>query len=373
MRIDGVKIVDPFFSVENGWIEFEEKIISYGESDKRSDPSLILMPGFVDTHVHGGAGYDFMDEEIDFDKLEKHFFSTGVTSVLATTLTAPIEKIHKAIENVRKRIKTNPLTPLKGVHLEGPVISKKHVGAQNPNFILKGEISNLKKIIDGNEDIVKIMTIALEESDDEAIKYLQSKGVTVSVGHSNATFKQFMHFYKGGVKHMTHFCNAMTPLHHREIGLVGAGLKLDDVDLEVICDGIHLDEEMLSLILKFHPHDRIIAITDAMRAAGLMDGEYDLGGLKVEVKEKSARLSDGSLAGSVLKYNEGLKRFHDLGLNLNEISIISSFEPANFVKSETPIGRIMPGYDADFVILDDNFSVLKVFKKGKIVFTQEGG
>ncbi|MGC8589629.1 N-acetylglucosamine-6-phosphate deacetylase [Athalassotoga sp.] len=372
MRIENVKIVDPFFSVENGWIEFEESITGYGYS-KKSGSSSILMPGFVDTHVHGGSGYDFMDEKIDFDKVEKHFFSTGVTSVLATTLTAPVGNIRNAIDAVRKRIKENPITPLKGVHLEGPVISKKHVGAQNPDFILKGTLSNLKEIIQGNEDFVKIMTIAVEESDDEAIGYLQSKGITISVGHSDATFEQFMHFYKLGVKHMTHFCNAMTPLHHRKIGLVGAGLKLDDVDLELISDGIHLDEEMISLILKFHPHDRIIAITDAMRAAGLKDGEYDLGGLKVKVKDNSARLEDGTLAGSVLKYNEGLKRLHDLGLNLNEIAVVSSFKPSTIVKSKDPIGRIMPGYDADFVIMDDNFSVLKVFKKGKIVFSKEGG
>ncbi len=373
MRIDDVKIVDPFFSIENGWIEFGESITSYGKSTKASNSSFILMPGFVDTHVHGGAGYDFMDEKIDFRELEKHFFSTGVTSVLATTLTAPVERINNAIDNVRKRMKENPLTPLKGVHLEGPFISKKHVGAQNPDFILKGNILNLKKIVDGNEDIVKIITIALEESDDEVIDYIQSKGMTISIGHSDATFEQFIRFYKAGVKHMTHFCNAMTPLHHREIGLVGAGLKFDDVDLELISDGIHLDEEMISLILKFHPHDRIIAITDAMRAAGLKDGEYDLGGLKVKVKDNSARLKDGSLAGSVLKYNEGLRRLHDLGLNLNEVATVSSFGPSAILKSESPIGRIMPGYDADFVIMDDNFSVLKVFKKGKIVFSREGG
>lgn len=373
MRIDGVKIVDPFFSMENGWIEFDEKITAYGKSDKKSKSSFMLMPGFVDTHVHGGAGYDFMDEKIDFEKLEKHFFSTGVTSVLATTLTAPVEKINNAVDAVRKRMKENPMTPLKGVHLEGPIISKKHVGAQNPDFILKGNISNVKKIIDGNEDIVKVITIAVEESDDEVIDYLQSKGITISVGHSDATFEQFHHFYKMGVRHMTHFCNAMTPLHHREIGLVGGGLKLSDVDLELISDGIHVDEEMISLILKFHPHDCIIAITDAMRAAGLGDGEYELGGLKVKVKDNSARLENGSLAGSVLKYNEGLKKLHDLGLSLNEIAIVSSFKPSSIVKSKDPIGRMMPGYGADFVMMNDNFSILKVFKKGKIVFSQEGG
>ncbi|MCL4407697.1 MAG: amidohydrolase family protein, partial [Thermotogae bacterium] len=154
MRVDNVKIVDPFFSIENGWIEFEESITGYGYSEK-SNSAFILMPGFVDTHVHGGAGYDFMDEKIDFNKLEKHFFSTGVTSVLATTLTVPVGSIRNAIDAVRKRMKENPITPLKGIHLEGPVISKKHVGAQNPDFILKGNISNLKKIVDGNEDLVK--------------------------------------------------------------------------------------------------------------------------------------------------------------------------------------------------------------------------
>lgn len=372
MRIENVKIVDPFFSIDNGWIEFEDKITAVGIG--KSDGSVgahILMPGFVDTHVHGGGGYDFMDDNIDFDKLENHFFSTGVTSVLATTLTAPVEKIKNAVEHVRERMKVNPLTPIVGVHLEGPIISRKHVGAQNPDYIIKGTIDNLKKIID--EGIVKIITVAIEECDMEAIDYLQSRGITVSVGHSNASFDDFKKYYEHGVKHMTHFCNAMTPLHHREIGLVGAGLKFDDVDLELISDGIHLDKEMLSLILKFHSHDHIIAITDAMRAAGLKDGNYDLGGLNIKVQHNSARLKDGTLAGSVLRYNEGLKRLYDLGMNLNDISRISSFTPLKIVGSSEPAGRVMTGYNADLVIMKEDFSVLKVFKKGKMISTQEGG
>jgi len=368
LRIENVKIVDPFFTVENGWIEFDDKINSFGSMSGKA--KSILMPGFIDTHVHGGSGYDFMDDSIDFENLERHFFSMGVTSVLATTLTAPLDKINRAIDMIRKRRSSNPFTPFEGIHLEGPFISPKHIGAQNPDFILKGNVDNLKKIIDGNEDIVKIMTMAPEECDEDSILYLQSKSITVSVGHSDSTYEQFQKFYRLGVKHMTHFCNAMTPLHHREIGLVGAGLLNEDIDLEIIPDEIHLNKDMLSFILKFHPHDRIIAITDAMRATGLKDGQYDLGGLKVTVSGKAARLSNGSLAGSVLKYNEGLKNLEGLGLSLNELSMISSFNPSKIVKGG-PSGRILPGYAADVVLIDGNFNVLTVFKKGRKVL--EGG
>lgn len=368
MRIENVKIVDPFFTIENGWVEFNDKIISYGHM--KGKPKYTLMPGFVDTHVHGGMGYDFVDDKVDFEILERHFFSMGVTSVLATTLTLPIERIRHTIDMIRERMRKYTLTPFQGVHLEGPFISSKHIGAQNPAFILRGTIENVKNLVDDNEDIVKIITIAPEECDENAIDYLQSRGVTVSIGHSNATFAQFTGFYNLGVKHMTHFCNAMTPLHHREIGLVGAGLKMEDVDLEIISDGIHLNVDMLSLILKFHSHDHIIAITDAMRATGLKDGEYDLGGLKVTVSNGSARLENGSLAGSVLKYNDGLKRLKDLGLSMNDISKISAFNASKIVKNG-PIGRIMQGYTADMVLINEDFSISKVFKKGKIVL--EGG
>ncbi len=370
MIIEGIKIVDPFFTVENGWIQCSDKILSVGEfkGNAGSSPGEILMPGFVDTHVHGGTGQDFMDQKLDFEKLENHFFSMGVTSLLATTLTAPIDEIKNVVDSIRKRMTENPYTPFIGVHLEGPFVSLKHVGAQNGSYIAKGTMDNVKKLLIGDEDIVKIITMAIEECDENAIEYIISKGIVVSAGHSDASFEEFTTAHDMGVDHITHFCNAMTPLHHRHIGLIGAGLTFDDVYLEIIPDGIHLEDHMLSLILKFHPHERIIAITDAMRATGLSDGIYDLGGLTVKVENNSARLTDGTLAGSILEYNYGLKRLHDLGLTLNQISMVSSFNPLNVAKSSTPKGRILPGYDADFVLMNDDFSIRKVIKKGKIVY-----
>jgi N-acetylglucosamine-6-phosphate deacetylase len=368
--VNGVRIVDPFFTIKSGWMDFSDKILSVGTFDGNTVPSdLILMPGFVDTHVHGGAGYDFMDEDIDFDKIEAHFFSMGVTSVLATTLTAPIDKIKRVTKKIKQRIEENEYTPFVGVHLEGPIISPKYLGAQNPKYVVIGAKENVQRLIDGYEDTIKVMTVAIEQCEDSAIRYIMSRGIRVSVGHSDASFEDFKEVHEFGVNHLTHFCNAMAPLHHRHIGLVGAGLFFDDVDLEIIPDGIHLDKDMLSLILKAHPIEHIIAITDGMRATGLDDGIYDLGGLKVRVENDSARLSDGTLAGSILEYNEGLKRLHNLGLSLNEIAMVSSFNPSNVAKPSTPKGRILPGYDADFVLMDENFSIRKVIKKGKIVYS----
>ncbi len=367
MVLEDVKIVDPSFTVERGWIEFSDRIVSLGEGKKdggESGEGLILMPGFVDTHVHGGVGQDFMDASPDFDKLERYFFSNGVTTVLATTLTASLNDTRRAVRRIAERMKENPLTPICGVHLEGPVISPKHIGAQNPEYAIKGTLENVRAFLDGFEDVVRVITVAIEECDDEAMEYMVSKGITVSAGHTDATFEKLKKAKKLGIGHLTHFCNAMTGLHHRHIGLVGAGLTFEDLLLELICDGIHLDEAMLSLILKLHPHDRLIAITDSMRAAGLADGKYDLGGLEVTVEKGAARLKNGSLAGSTLKYNEGLKRLKNLGLNLNEIAGVSSLTPLDVAKPRTPKGRILPGYDADLVLVDDDFKIRKTFKRG---------
>ncbi|MHC4946133.1 MAG: N-acetylglucosamine-6-phosphate deacetylase [Planctomycetota bacterium] len=337
------------------------------DADKTFDAAgRTVLPGFIDIHVHGAAGFDVMDgtreaiERIAEAKLEE-----GVTTFCPTTLTLPEDKLAQAMKAVEQYRLDPKFAKVAGVHLEGPFINPDYAGAQNPEHVRAPDLDEVLRLHALSP--IAIVSYAIELDADQAfLKGLVSQDIVASCGHSGATFEQFRRAREAGLKHLTHFGNQMSPLHHRAIGLVGAGLLDDEVLLEMICDKIHLCPEMIELVFKRRGSGRIALVTDAICAAGLSDGDYSLGGLEVRVEGGAARLcSTGALAGSILPFQKAMKHIQEITkLPLHELVKATSLNQARSLGLDR-LGRIEPGCAADLVILDEAFEIRGVFLNGE--------
>ncbi len=327
----------------------------------------VAMPGFVDIHVHGAAGFDFMEADVQgMHAFMQAKLKEGVTTILPTTGCVSEENLSKSLQCVSDYGSSHkPVMPkIAGIHLEGPYVSKKSIGALNPAFARPPDIEEIRRL----DRIAKIKIVSLAIELDGAgrfIEELAAMGIAASCAHSGAGYAQMKEAMALGVRQLTHFCNQMTPLHHREVGLVGAGLLEDELLLQLICDRIHLSGEMIRLVFKVKPADKIALITDSVSASWSPDGDIDLGGLAATMKDGVVRLkSNGALAGSTLRFNHGLRNVAELtGLPLDRLSMATSLNQAILLGIGN-IGRLEPGFLADIVILDDNFEILKVFVDG---------
>lgn len=324
------------------------------------------MPGFVDIHTHGAFGVNSMTMNLeDLGKWERKLYEEGVTYFLPTTVSSYEDEMNAVSQVVSEFIDKNPLTSVSGVHLEGPYVNVIKKGSQNPSRIRPATTEELDHL---SLKRVLLITMAPEiEGFEEALAVLQQKGVVVSLGHTNAKFSEICRAFELGARRMTHFPNGMNILHHREIGCVGAGLLLD-IKLEMIPDGIHSSPEFIKMVYKLKGASNIILITDSIDATGLDDGEYDLGGLEVTVKKGKATLSDGTIAGSTLGFSRGVRNFYNwTRCSLGELSAVSSY---NALQNLGIIdrGRIVPGYLADFVVLDKDLNVKETVLHGETVF-----
>ncbi|PNR92764.1 N-acetylglucosamine-6-phosphate deacetylase [Petrotoga sp. 9PWA.NaAc.5.4] len=359
MNLNRVLIVDPIKGEFTGDIEIKDKKISRVIVKDYHKYDYIVMPGFVDTHTHAQKKIDTMSASTeDFKNWAKNNFSYGVTSFFPTTVSASKEEILSVLKNTK-----NVGLSIEGVHLEGPFLNLEKKGAQNPDFIRNPSLEELEEII---EEQVKLITMAPEaEGFFEVINYLKEKNVKISLGHSIATYNIFKRAFQEGINRITHFPNAITPLHHREIGGTGAGFLLN-FKIEIICDGIHLSPEFVNLVYKTKGANNIILVTDSMEAAGLEDGNYNLGGLDVTVKNKEARLKDGTIAGSTLLFNEGVKNFKKFtNCSFQELSKVSSYN-ALIDLGITNKGRIETGYFANLVVLNKDLDTIQTIFEGVI-------
>lgn len=359
--------------IENGLIK------SIGDEEVEGLVELpadqIVVPGFIDEHVHGAAGSDAMDGTVeDLSKIACALASEGTTAFCATTMTQSPENITKALNAVNEYIEAKPETGAEvlGVHLEGPFISYDFVGAQPEEYVAKPEVSTFKKYEEASGNHIKIVTLAAEvEGATDLIKYLASKGIVASIGHSNAKYEDVRKAIEAGAKCITHTYNAQKPLHHREVGVVGSAMLFDQVNCEAICDGIHLSAPAIRLLQKNKPLDKFTLITDAMRAKHMPDGVSELGGQKVIVKDGQARLENGTLAGSVLKMNNAVHNVMNfLGTNLETTVKFASANPAKNLGIYDKMGSIACGKLANFAIVDKDVNVYETIREGKVVFTK---
>ena len=366
MIIHHVDVFTPDVLLPNSQVVYGETFEQLLTNDESSTNNEYLVPGFVDTHNHGCMGEDFSETDLNgLKRMEEFLYSRGVTTVLATTLSLPFKKIKQTVALIREYREKQENTSIAGIHLEGPFVNLKKKGAQNPAYIKSPNEKEIDFILE-NRDLIKVITLAPEVVGNEVIKTLSSAGITVSIGHTCADYKQSIEAIQAGVTRFTHLFNAMTPVHHRDLGSSGAGL-LCDAYVEIICDMIHLSKETIQLVFKTKAPEKIIFISDAMEATGLQPGQYNLGGLRVNVDENSARLEDGTLAGSVLKLDEALANvYNHLSLPLENILKCLTKNPS--VSSNIDSGIIDVGKKADFVILDRKMQVKKTVKNGQIVF-----
>ncbi|KAF5053946.1 N-acetylglucosamine-6-phosphate deacetylase [anaerobic digester metagenome] len=343
-------------------IEFDEIIDGKGQ---------YLSPGFIDIHNHGNSGYDFMDSTIEaIDSIGKYHLQNGVTSYLGTVLTQSYENIVEAVKNIANFENKENSSQILGIHLEGPFFSHSKKGAQPDKFIRDPDIIFIKELIKISDNKLKMVSIAPEKDGAlELIRYLKEKNVAVSMAHSNATYEEAMNGINNGATISTHLYNGMRSFNHREPGIVGASLTDDRVCCELICDRIHLHDAAIKLALKAKGTDKAVLVSDAMRAAGLKDGEFELGGQKVMVINGEARLSDGSLAGSTLNLNKAVYNMVKfLNVPIHEAVKMASLSPARAIGVHVNKGSIEVGKDADILLLDDNVNVSCVIKGGNVIF-----
>lgn len=364
------KIIMPDGEITGKVLAFSDKIEGIID-EKDIDPNGevfdaeggIVSPGLVDIHIHGYIGEDSSDGSKDgLLKMASALVGNGVTAWLPTTMTVPLEQLEKVFDIVRELKKTEIKgAQIVGVNAEGPFISPKYKGAQKEDNIKKMDADFLMR----NADVIKITTVAPEgEGALEAIKEITDKtDIVISMGHTSASFAQAKAGIEAGVSHVTHLFNAMTPLNHREPGVVGASLSSDKVTCELIADTFHINAGLFKFVSDVKK-DKLILITDCTRAGGLEDGEYDLGGQLLTKKGIECRLPDGTIAGSVLTLNNALYNFRKhTGLMDYQVIALSTVNPAKLI-GDNERGSLETGKRADVVIFNNDFGVVKTFVGG---------
>ncbi len=372
--ITNAHIISPELEIENGSIFITDgKITStfpagamLPEADTTYDAQgNYAFPGFIDIHSHGADTKDVCDNDVESIRhIAKKKLAEGVTTWLPTTLTQPQEKLVEIAEKCAQYMANQEFCKTPGLHVEGPFINVSKAGAQNPQFVREPNFDELKELHDVAN--VSVFSIApCRKGACDVIAKAKEIGIRASAAHTEATAAEVFAAKEAGLVHLTHFGNAMTPLHHREIGMVGAGLLDDQLKVELICDTIHLAPDFLKLVFRVKSIDNIIMITDSMAGSWINNGECQLGGLDVVIQDKVARLKEGgALAGSTLVYNEGVGHVARItGLPLTEIVKATSWNQAQSLGFEN-LGKIEPGFCADIAILDKDFEVVQTFVDG---------
>lgn len=330
-----------------------------------------LIPGLIDLHIHGTHGKDVMDASEDALKTISHALaSEGVTGYLATTMTAEKERIEAVLKTVRAAMPKKEGAAILGIHLEGPFIAKSKMGAQRGDVTQDPNVSLMQHWQNLADDAIKIVTLAPELPGAlELITALHKMNIIASIGHTNATYDQTNKAIAAGCTQATHLFNAMSGLTQREPGAVTALLLADQISAEIIVDGFHLHPAIVEMILRMKGRDRILLITDAMRAKCLGNGEYDLGGQTVEVIAGKAALKDGTLAGSTLTMTQAIKNMaHFSKCSTIDAIRMATYNPAKVLGLLPYKGTITIGKDADLVVLNADFEVQLTMLEGKEIF-----
>lgn len=340
------------------------KVICSAENAPNNAEVMVLndddyvLPGLIDLHIHGAMGADVMDATQEtLQTISTALKQEGITAFLPTLMTESPLKIQNALDAIAQfKTPTNGAEIL-GAYLEGPFLSCKKCGAQNTHLIQKPSIEFFKQF---ESELIKIVTIAPEEDHEFAlIKYLKEKNIIPSVGHTAANYEIMQEAIKAGITHVTHLFNASTGIHQREPGTVTACLLDKSVTLELIVDGIHLHPAIVKMVYQLCGAERIILMTDALRAKGLADGEYELGGQKVFVKNKIAKIENGALAGSMLTMNNAIKNMIKFThCSMQDIVKMTAENPAKKLNVFDRLGSITVGKKADFCLLDSKLNNL---------------
>ncbi|MFD2616784.1 N-acetylglucosamine-6-phosphate deacetylase [Terrilactibacillus laevilacticus] len=381
--VSGCSIYSDQNWIKRGSIKVDrEKIVNISSNRKIEDAreevyhfpdTYKCLPGMIDIHIHGVAGADTMDATPETFTMMSHSLpKEGTTSFLATTITQSKEAIEKALSavNLYMQNQQSGMAEILGVHLEGPFINPKRAGAQPIEYIRNAEIKLFEKwqnLAGGN---IKIVTLAPEVGDNlHFIKYLTKHDVVTSIGHSDGTFDDINKAVLAGATQVTHLYNGMKGLHHREPGVLGSAFIFPELYTELICDGYHVSKEMVNFAYQIKGKEKIILITDAMRAKCLKNGVYDLGGQDVYVKDGMAKTVHGTLAGSLLKMKDSIQNmlmFTDA--KLEDIVQMGAINPAKQCGVYEKKGSLEIGKDADLIVLNEKNEHIFTMCRGKVAY-----
>ena len=355
--------------IVDGWLEIAGQTITAigaGEPPRRADSDLAgqwVVPGFVDIHVHGGAGADFSaGRPGQARRVVGLHRRHGTTTMLASLVTADLDTMVASAAALADLVDAGEVV---GIHLEGPFLAPARCGAHDPGLLRAPEPDLVDRLISGGQTQIRMVTLAPEQpAAIDAVHRLAEAGVVVAIGHTDATYEQTRAAIDAGATVATHLFNAMGPLHHREPGPVPALLEDDRVSVELICDGVHLHPAVIRWAVRTAGASRIALVTDAMAAAGAGDGDYLLGQLTVRVRDGVARQPDGSIAGSTLTMDRAFRCVVDAGASVEEAAVMASTTPARALGLTDEIGSITVGRQADLVVLDQALRVAAVMAKG---------
>ena len=360
-RIRG-KIVRPG-AVITGHLEIDGPVILEVAEDTHEEADFIV-PGFVDLHCHGGGGHTFTTGNAESAEQAATFhLAHGTTTMLASLVSSPFELMLAATSSFRPLVERGIIA---GLHFEGPYLSATRCGAQNPAFLRDPVPDELREL--AASGVARMMTIAPELPGAlDAISFLREHGIVAAIGHTDASYEQTLAGIGRGATVGTHLCNGMRPMHHREPGPVIGLLATPPVVCELIADGIHLHDGMLAFAARAAGPHRTALVTDAIDAAGMPDGDYELGGQTVTVADRVARIKTGSIAGSTLTMDTALRRAVRAGVPLEDACLMAATTPARVLGLADEVGALEAGLRADLVVLSPTLSVKRVMRAGRWV------
>jgi len=332
-----------------------------------------IAPGLIDVHMHGSAGAELMDaNEQAIRTMGRYLIKHGTVAFLPSTVTAMKDKTRTVARLVADYVGAEDEAEVLGVHLEGPYINEKYKGAQYGPAIREADLEELEELYGILGEKLRLITLAPEIPRSlDAIAWLKERGITVSIGHSDATYEQALQGFKAGITHATHTYNGMRGLHHREPGVLGAILATPNIWAELIADLIHVHPGAIRVMVRSVGADRIVLITDAVQATGLPDGEYVLGDQQIFVREGAARLKEGNLAGSTLSMLQAVvNMIREVGVSIPDAFRMASSNPAQSIGLKDR-GWIREGNQADVVILTPSLEVQKTIVAGKVAYSAD--
>lgn len=375
MKITGGKV----FDLDQGFVErdlcFDGPLLTLDSQDGQSydGTGCYVIPGLTDVHFHGCRGADLSDgDAAGLQTMAEYELSRGVTQICPAGMTLLEEQLIKVCRTAAAHKREGrPGADLAGINLEGPFLSYAKKGAQNGEWLHAPDVAMLRRLEEASEGLVKLVSVAPEEPG--ALDFIRevAEEVNVSVAHTTADYDTAMAAFRAGAREVTHLFNAMPGFTHRAPGVVGAALDSPWSRVELISDGIHIHPSVVRATFKMFGPDRVVLISDTMRAAGMSDGEYDLGGQNVIVKGPLATLADGTIAGSVTDLMACMKTAVSFGIPLADAVRAAAVNPAKAIGIYSRCGSLEPGKRANLVILDQNLEIKDVFFRGEPVAVEE--
>ena len=381
------RILTPEEEISDGIIVVEgSRITALGHRDEIRIPAgatdyvagaMTVVPGFIDVHVHGAGGHDVMEGNARaLDRIASAIARNGTTSLVATTVTAPLEETCRSLEGIARYIRAHEqpkedpenekaAAEFLGIHLEGPFISKARRGVHPQDAIARPSVETLQKFFEAADGLVKIVTVAPEIPGAlQLIEHAAAAKVVAAIGHTDADYNQARAAIRAGARHAVHFYNAMRPFSHRDPGVIGAVLTDPEVTAEIIADGVHVDGPAIQVLLGCKGFDTVLLVSDGIAATGMPEGSYRLGNFEVTVKDGVARNSEGKLAGSTLTLDRAIREVVALGVPLKDAVRMATILPARRLGLAGKKGIIAVGADADLVALTPDLRVAGVMTRG---------